>query len=59
MGTKNRKTRQKGNYGYRNKTKFEVVLKRHEKVLDIILVYVKKYLNVYEWSSGQNVQYSI
>ncbi len=44
---------------HRNKTKFEVGLKRHEKVLDILLIYVKKCLNVHEWSSEKNVQYSI
>jgi hypothetical protein len=39
---KNWKTRQKGNHGYRSKTEFEVVLKRHEKVLEIIYSFMVK-----------------
>ncbi len=37
-------------------TKRNLALTDKKKVLDIILIYVKK---VFEWSSEQNVQYSI
>jgi hypothetical protein len=45
LGTKNWKTRQKGNHRYRSKTEFEVILKKTRKSSrHYILIYVKKAL---------------